>query len=421
MRLSRRRLRWMITVVKPWALGLGLIVSATASAGHDPDTGFSYSPFKEIVHLPHGFLDPRLAKVAPRIRTASLGDSTLPLATMQDWPESTILGDGSIVPRLALKKNASAFPLVDRSLKGDPLLILRRTLSRQQQEHERIGQTEKLLFGPAEEAGYYAEITPGLYKPADLAGMQDFLPFEHWMRRDGDTTLAIGSQASPQQPSLALASTPSAMPSTGQADGSSPAAGRAHALASATPAPADAVPVAIAAAPVSLPAAMAVQKEATTAIEKDKPEPGKSRFADLMDPKTLAREQRCLAEAVYFEARSEPESGQAAVAQVVLNRATSGLYPSSVCGVVYQNRHRYLACQFTFACEGKALRVTEPEAWQTASRIAKNVFEGRVYNQDVGGATHYHANYVRPYWARKFRKMDVIGKHIFYKPKPGQS
>jgi spore germination cell wall hydrolase CwlJ-like protein len=70
------------------------------------------------------------------------------------------------------------------------------------------------------------------------------------------------------------------------------------------------------------------------------------------------KEQRCLAEAVYFEARSEPEAGQAAVAQVVLNRVRSGLYPTSVCGVVYQNRHRHLACQFTFACEGKALRTT---------------------------------------------------------------
>ena len=83
------------------------------------------------------------------------------------------------------------------------------------------------------------------------------------------------------------------------------------------------------------------------------------RYADSSIPDNMNKEQRCLAEAVYFEARSEPEEGQAAVAQVVLNRMKSGLYPSSICGVVYQNRHRHLACQFTFACEGKSLRITD--------------------------------------------------------------
>ena len=108
-------------------------------------------------------------------------------------------------------------------------------------------------------------------------------------------------------------------------------------------------------------------------------------------PDNLSKEQRCLAEAVYFEARSEPPEGQAAVAQVVLNRMKSGLYPASICGVVYQNRHRHLACQFTFACEGKALRTTESESWDQAKRIASAVLEGKTYLADVGGATHYHA------------------------------
>jgi len=91
------------------------------------------------------------------------------------------------------------------------------------------------------------------------------------------------------------------------------------------------------------------------------------------------REQRCLAEAIYFEARSEPEKGQAAVAQVVLNRVQSGLYPSTVCGVVFQNRQHYDACQFSFACDGHPLRVTEPEAWRTAMRIAADVIDGETY------------------------------------------
>ena len=134
----------------------------------------------------------------------------------------------------------------------------------------------------------------------------------------------------------------------------------------------------------------------------------------LVGTVTSEKEMKCLAEAVYFEARSEPERGQAGVAQVVLNRARSGVYPSTVCGVVYQNRHRYLACQFTFACEGKSLRITEPGAWSTASRIARDVAEGRTYLPGVGNATHYHANYVRPWWVRHMDKREKVGKHVFY-------
>jgi spore germination cell wall hydrolase CwlJ-like protein len=129
---------------------------------------------------------------------------------------------------------------------------------------------------------------------------------------------------------------------------------------------------------------------------------------------TSEREMRCLAEAIYWEARSEPERGQAAVAQVVLNRTRSGVYPSSVCGVVYQNRHRYLACQFTFACEGRSLKVTEDGPWRTAMRIARDVAEGRTYLAGVGNATHYHANYVRPWWARYMERREKVGRHIFY-------
>ena len=93
----------------------------------------------------------------------------------------------------------------------------------------------------------------------------------------------------------------------------------------------------------------------------------------MIGPEKLAAEKKCLAEAVYFESRSEPEDGQAAVAQVILNRMSSGLYPASICGVVYQNRHRYKACQFSFACEGKSLRINDQSSWATATRIADEV------------------------------------------------
>lgn len=137
-----------------------------------------------------------------------------------------------------------------------------------------------------------------------------------------------------------------------------------------------------------------------------------------LSDQTLARAQRCLAEAVYWEARSEPESGQVAVAQVVVNRAVSGFYPRDICGVVYQNAHRYLACQFTFACEGRrSLTPTEPQPWSTARRIANDMLAGRLWLAQVGHATHYHANYVSPRWARTMRKKQQIGVHKFFRPR----
>ncbi|KQO72668.1 cell wall hydrolase [Methylobacterium sp. Leaf87] len=205
-------------------------------------------------------------------------------------------------------------------------------------------------------------------------------------------------------------------------DGATPAIPRAVALSSTTPAPADATPIEVAAANLAIPGGLAIpgfspRRDAEGLVGDS----ARHRYADLIGPDALDREQRCLAEAVYFEARSEPEDGQAAVAQVVLNRVKSGLYPSNVCGVVYQNRHRYMGCQFSFACEGKSLRITDGPSWQSATRIASAVIEGRTYLSEVGGATHYHADYVKPGWSRRLRKMDVIGRHIFYQLKRGQT
>jgi hypothetical protein len=141
---------------------------------------------------------------------------------------------------------------------------------------------------------------------------------------------------------------------------------------------------------------------------------GKPNYAALIDPKDSARQMRCLAEAVYFESRSEPEAGQAAVAQVVLNRVRSGIFPANVCGVVYQDRNRPVACQFSFACEGKSLRIEEPGAWTVATRIAQEVVSGANFNPKVAEALNYHANYVMPFWAPSLRRVDRIGAHIFY-------
>ena len=128
-------------------------------------------------------------------------------------------------------------------------------------------------------------------------------------------------------------------------------------------------------------------------------------------------EAKCLATAIYFEARGEPERGQLAVAQVVINRVKNPAYPSTVCGVVYQNKNKRNACQFSFACDGIKDRITDKGSWTQAQKLANSVLndERKVFQTDVGTSTHYHANYVRPRWARHMKKMQKIGRHIFYK------
>ncbi|RIK98422.1 MAG: cell wall hydrolase [Proteobacteria bacterium] len=136
-----------------------------------------------------------------------------------------------------------------------------------------------------------------------------------------------------------------------------------------------------------------------------------------LDTKARAKAEKCLAEAVYFEARGEPVRGQIAVAQVVMNRVFSGFYPTTVCGVVYQNAHRKFACQFTFACDNVADVVREPEMWVRAKKIAKATLDGHLWLPEVAKSTHYHAYWVRPRWVREMRRMYKLGVHTFYRPR----
>ncbi len=127
-----------------------------------------------------------------------------------------------------------------------------------------------------------------------------------------------------------------------------------------------------------------------------------------------ARAVQCLAEAVYYEAAREPAVGQAAVAQVVLNRMRHPAYPKSVCGVVYQGSARVTGCQFTFTCDGSLRWAPEPALWRRARDVAERALAGYV-DRTVGSATHYHAQYVLPYWAPTLVKMTQVGQHIFYR------
>jgi spore germination cell wall hydrolase CwlJ-like protein len=140
--------------------------------------------------------------------------------------------------------------------------------------------------------------------------------------------------------------------------------------------------------------------------------------AEMLGLTGKAREkaEKCLANAVYFEARAEPVRGQIAVAQVVMNRVFSGYYPNDVCGVVYQNANRHLGCQFTFACDGIPDVVNEPDAWVRARQIARDTLDGKLWLPEIGKATHYHAYWVRPSWVHEMIKLNKIGVHTFYRP-----
>ncbi len=132
------------------------------------------------------------------------------------------------------------------------------------------------------------------------------------------------------------------------------------------------------------------------------------------DKAARARALECLTSAVYYEAGNESADGQRAVAQVVLNRVRHPAFPASVCGVVYQGSTRPTGCQFTFTCDGSLARWPSNEGWARASRIAWAALNGAVF-APAGHATHYHADYVVPYWASSLAKNAVVGTHILYR------
>ncbi len=149
------------------------------------------------------------------------------------------------------------------------------------------------------------------------------------------------------------------------------------------------------------------------------PEQPQTLFGGLTEDEFRKRELRCMATAIYFEARDEPIKGQIAVAQVIMNRIRSPFYPKTICGVVYQGERNRHGCQFSFTCTGKSNSVREKPEWATSVKLAKQVIAGEVWLDEVGYATHYHATYVHPPWRFELIKVAQIGGHIFYKMKPG--
>lgn len=402
---------WVCGAIAPWCLGLGLMVSLTAEAGQEASMGASVAALaSRAPGLPSVLV---AASASPFLRHARLvtPDSGLsePASTADIPPRATLkshvrLAQASIVPQNLL-------PVVDRQHRSDPFVPLRPSLDARLHA---IGDLAAMRIN----ALYFSQtLLPGqgglaaAFVPSDGAalGPDSVAAFEAWPNGESPVTQASHGETSPSAGDEAATSSTIAL----AAHGATPAVARAAALGSSTPA-AQSAPVEFVALARPMPEPLRTQAATTTLSRTEKPD-----FAALLVPAKLVAEQRCLAEAIYFEARSESEAGQAAVAQVVLNRVNSGLYPNSVCGVVYQNRTWHNACQFSFACDGKSLRITEPEPWAVAVRIADAVTQGTTYNDQVGGATHYHANYVRPGWARQLQKMDVIGRHVFYRMRTG--
>jgi spore germination cell wall hydrolase CwlJ-like protein len=126
------------------------------------------------------------------------------------------------------------------------------------------------------------------------------------------------------------------------------------------------------------------------------------------------RQHACLSQAIYYEARGESQRGQIAVAEVIMNRARSGYYPASVCGVVYQGSHRSTGCQFTFTCDGSLNHRPRGRAWERAQRVATAVMQG--YTRPITqGATHYHTHAVNPVWNSGLVETTSVESHVFYR------
>ncbi len=151
-------------------------------------------------------------------------------------------------------------------------------------------------------------------------------------------------------------------------------------------------------------------------IAEDDPAKGLASFdfTDLTVAKLNGEERTCLAQAIYYEARSEPRIGQLAVADVVLNRVASPVYPNSICGVVFQGSERRTGCQFSFTCDGSMQARLNKRKWKEADDLAGAVLAG-LRAPVSRNATHYHADYVSPPWAETLTPTATIGTHKFYK------
>lgn len=144
------------------------------------------------------------------------------------------------------------------------------------------------------------------------------------------------------------------------------------------------------------------------------PNPAAKPFKLAGTPEAIARSTDCLAAAAYYEAAAEGDEGMRAVAQVVINRLRHPAFPKTICGVVFQGAERSTGCQFTFTCDGSLARVPSVAGWARAREIAAEALAGKVH-KPVGHSTHYHTNWVVPYWSGSLDKVAAVGTHLFFR------
>lgn len=151
-----------------------------------------------------------------------------------------------------------------------------------------------------------------------------------------------------------------------------------------------------------------------SATPKARPIEFTSNWLDTLPKAQGGDEWRCLAEALYFEARGETVKGQFAVAEVILNRVESDRFPGSACGVIHQGTGKKFQCQFTYTCDGHKEVIHEQRAWDRVAKVARLALDQRVPDL-TRGATHYHTTAVNPSWSRVYTKTAAIGQHVFYR------
>jgi len=139
-----------------------------------------------------------------------------------------------------------------------------------------------------------------------------------------------------------------------------------------------------------------------------------TKWLDAYPKASGGEDWQCLSEALYFEARGESVRGQFAVAEVILNRVASSSFPNTVCGVIHQGTGKKYQCQFTYNCDGYAEKVSEPQAYDRVSKVARIALDGTP-DSLTSGATHYHTHAVSPRWSRQFTRTASIGSHYFYR------
>jgi hypothetical protein len=153
--------------------------------------------------------------------------------------------------------------------------------------------------------------------------------------------------------------------------------------------------------------------EPLSAVAATPVDPAGPSFVAALGQRDRMRATLCLASAIYYEAATEPDEGQRAVAQVVLNRVRHREWPNTICGVVYQGSSAP-GCQFSFACDGAMARGPMLSAWIRARRVAERALAGDIY-APVGSATFYHTLQVAPAWGRRMTPVAIVGAHIFYR------